>query len=317
MPKSPKKTSARTTSLKTKAVPRKKHSLPGFVRFSKDVFLTLRENRAVFLRLIALAAGISILLTGLTSYTYYTSLTQATDEVAGQLPQGGFRAAVEGGALTISVISGAASSMLTEAQQIFTGIFYLLLWLVTVWLLRHLLSGGTVKLRDGLYNAATPLVSTCLVVLAGIVQLLPFALVVALVAAISSTGAVSGLLWIVLGAVIIMLFAALTLYWLAGTVFAGVIVTLPGTYPWAALRSARQVIAGYRRQVVLRLLWLGFVTSVSMFVTVMPIVLLDILTGYRLSGLVVMLAQFAGVALFVYGGAYVYLLYRGVIDGRS
>ena len=110
---------------------------------------------------------------------------------------------------------------------------------------------------------------------------------------------------------------ALTFYWLAGTVFAAVIVTLPGTYPWAALRSARQVIAGYRRGVVLRLLWLGFVVSFVMFIVLFPIVLLDAFTGYRLSGFVVVASQLLGVALFIYSAAYVYLLYRGVIDERG
>lgn len=277
----------------------------------------LRDNRAVFGRLILLAAVVSLLLTGLTVYTYYTGLTQATDEVAGQLPAGVFRTFVEVGALAISVVSGAASSSLTEAQQIFTALFYLLLWLVTVWLLRHLLSGNTVKLRDGLYNAAAPLISTCLVALAAVAQVLPFALIVALVAAVSSTGVAGGFLWLIFGVAVVALFAALTLYWLAGTVFAGVIVTLPGTYPWAALRSARQVVAGYRRDVVLRLLWLGLVASVVMFLAVAPVVLLDVVTGYRLSAFVVLASQLVGAALFVYGSAYVYMLYRGVIDERG
>ena len=277
----------------------------------------LRDNRAVFGRLVTLATIVSLLLTGVTTYTYYTGLTQATDEVAGQLSAGVFRTFVEVGALTISVTSGAASSSLTEAQQVFVTLFYLLLWLVTVWLLRHLLSGNAVKLRDGLYNAAAPLISTCLVALAAAVQVLPFALIVGLIAAISSTGAASGFLWLILGVAVVALFAALTLYWLAGTVFAGVIVTLPGTYPWAALRSARQVVAGYRRDVVLRLLWLGLLVSVAMFVAVVPVVLLDVASGYRLSLFVVLTSQLVGAALFVYGSAYVYMLYRGVIDERS
>lgn len=277
----------------------------------------LRDNRAVFGRLVTLATIVSLLLTGVTTYTYYTGLTQATDEVAGQLSAGVFRTFVEVGALTISVTSGAASSSLTEAQQVFVTLFYLLLWLMTVWLLRHLLSGNAVKLRDGLYNAAAPLISTCLVALAAAVQVLPFALIVGLIAAISSTGAASGFLWLILGVAVVALFAALTLYWLAGTVFAGVIVTLPGTYPWAALRSARQVVAGYRRDVVLRLLWLGLLVSVAMFVAVVPVVLLDVASGYRLSLFVVLTSQLVGAALFVYGSAYVYILYRGVIDERS
>lgn len=317
MPKSSKKSPARQASKQKQPTAKKVAALPGFVQFTKKVLVTLGTHRAVFLRLLALASLVSLLLTGLSSYVYYTGLTQATDEVAGQLPSGMYRTFVEAGALTISVVSGAASATLNEAQQIFLGLFHLLVWLVVVWLLRHLLSGGAVKLRDGLYGAAAPLISTCLVALAGIVQLLPLALIVALMSAIGSTGSASGALWVLLGLVVLVLFVALTVYWLAGTVFAAVIVTLPGTYPWAALRSAKQVIAGYRRGVVLRLLWLGFIMSLTMFIVVLPVVLLDVLTGYRLSGLVILVSQLTSVTLFIYAGAYVYLLYRGVIDERD
>lgn len=307
MPKTPKKTTA----------PKNKSTLPGAVRFSKDVLLALRKDRTLFLRLVAFALALSLLLTGANSYAYYDGLTQATDDVAGQLSAGALRTLVETGALTISVISGAASSTLTEVQQLLGGGFYLLIWLVTVWLLRHRLSGNAVTLRDGLYNAGAPLISSCLVVLAGIVQVLPFALVVSLMASVSSTGALNGFVWALLGLVLVVVFAALTLYWLAGTVFAAVIVTLPGTYPWAALRSARDVVAGYRRLVVLRLLWLGIVLLTAMLAVMIPTVLLDALTGYQLSLLVILVLQLANVVLFVYGSAYVYLLYRGVIDERS
>jgi hypothetical protein len=316
MPKTTQKTTARK-SRQQPTEPANKASLPGIVRFSKDVWLTLRKERALFLRLVAFALVLSLLLTGANSYAYYDGLTHATDDVAGQLAAGGLRTLVETGALTVSVISGAASSTLTEVQQLLGGFFYLFIWLVTVWLLRHSLSGNTVKLRDGLYNAGSPLISSCLVVLAGIVQVLPFALIVSLMASVSSTGALSGFVWALVGLALVVVFAALTLYWVAGTVFAAVIVTLPGTYPWAALRSARDVVAGYRRSVVLRLLWLGVMLLAATLAVMVPTVLLDALTGYRLSALVILVLQLANVALFVYGSAYVYLLYRGVIDERS
>ncbi len=317
MPKASKKTPAKASKQPKVMAAKSRAVLPGSVGFSKKVFSILRQNRAVFLRLTVLVAVASLLLSGVTAYSYYAGLTQATDEVAGQLPTGGFRTGVETAALTVSVVSGAASSNLTEAQQIFIGILYLLTWLITVWLLRHLMSTKTVRLRDGLYNAAAPLVSTCLVVLAGVIQLLPFALIVALIASVGSTGALHGLFWGLIGLILIVVFASLSLYWLSSTVFAAVIVTLPGTYPWAALRSARQVINGYRRDVIVRLVWLGLIVLVAMFAIVTPVVLLDALTGYRLSLVVILVTQFASVMLSVYASAYVYLLYREVIDERS
>ena len=318
MPKASRKTPAKPLK-KKRSSPKEitKTASPGYFRFTKDVFSVLVTNRTVFLRLILLVWVALLLLTGLTQHSYYSGLTQSTDEVAGELAAGVERTSIEVGALFVSVISGAASGMFSESQQIFTGIVYLLVWLVVVWLLRHLLSGNAVKLRDGLYNASAPLVSTSLVILAGMLQLLPFALVVSLVATVAASGAVSGMLWTLVGILLVVLMGALTLFGIAGTVFAGVVVTLPGTYPWAALRTARKVAAGYRRRVILRLLWLGLVLFVAALVTMLPTILLDSLTGYSLSFLVTPMTQLVSISLFVYASAYVYLMYRGVIDERS
>jgi hypothetical protein len=317
MPKISKKTAAQHDRKPKKPAATKQVSLPGYVRFSKDVLSVLAEHRAVFLRLILLAWAASLLLTGLSHYVYYDGLTQSTEEVAGQLSAGVYRTFVEVGALTASIISGATGGSLTETQNVFVGLLYLLLWLTTVWLLRHLLSGNTVGMRDGLYGAAAPLVSTCLIAFASIIQLLPLALMVSLVATVASTGTLNGIIWVLLGIVLITLFAAVALYWLSATAFAAVIVTLPGTYPWVALRSAREVISGYRVRVILRLLWLSFSVLFTMVAAISLVVLLDALTGYNISMLVILISQLASIMAFTYGSAYIYLLYRGVIDERG
>jgi hypothetical protein len=318
MPKTSKKSSTRAAkSPKKQSAKAGAPKLPGYLRFTRDVSTRLVENGHVFGRLVLLAFVVLLLLLGTSQYTYYTDLTQSTDDVAGQLTDGAGRTAVEVAALFVSVTGGAGTASLTESQQIFTGFTYLVLWLVVVWLLRHLLSGNAVRVRDGLYNGTSPLVSTVLVALAGLVQLLPFALIVALVAAAASTGAVAGIGWGLLGLVLVVVFGALSLYWLAGTVFAAVVVTLPGTYPWAALKSAKQVIAGYRGKVILRLLWLLLVLSVMTLITILPAILLDAITGYNISVLVTFVTLFMNAVLFVYGSAYVYLLYREVIDDRG
>lgn len=299
------------------AKPQAHVSLPGYMRFTKDTFLTLVQNRPVFLRLMLLAWVISLLVVGTAQHSYYYDLSQSTDEVTSQLADGAYKKAIEVGALFVSITSGAANSTLTESQQIFVGAIYLFLWLLVVWLLRHMLSGNTVNVRDALYNASSPVVSTMLVLLVALIQLLPFALVVALFAAVISGGVLSGVGWVLLGVALVLLVGALSLYWLAGTLFAAIVVTIPGTYPWAALRSARQLIAGHRGKVLLRLLWLGLVTFVATLAIMLPVILFDALIGYSASFFVTLVFQLVSVSLFVYGAAYIYLLYRGIIDERS
>lgn len=322
MSKASKKSSVPTAKKRPKqqsssAKPHAKVTLPGYVRFTKDTFLTLAQNRHIFLRLILLAWVASLLVVGTAQVSYYSGLSQSTEEVTGQLADGAYKTAIEVGALFVSITSGAASGALTESQQIFTAAIYFFLWLLVVWLLRHVLSGNTVNVRDGLYNAASPIVSTMLVLLVALVQLLPFAFAVALFSAVISSGVVNGMWWALLGSLMVLLFGALSFYWLAGTLFAAIVVTIPGTYPWAALRSAHQLIAGHRGKVLLRLLWLGLVLFAAILVTMLPVIFFDALIGYKASLFVTLVFQLVSVALFVYGAAYVYLLYRGVIDERS
>lgn len=319
MPKPTKKPRTRATkSQKTRTTETTvKQTMPGYVDFTKAVLKTLVNNRGLFLKLALLGWTALLLITGVTQFTYYAGLTQSTNDVAGNMPAGPYRTVIEVIALSASIVSGTASSLLSEAQQIFTWLLYLMVWLVVVWLLRHRLSGSTVTLRDGLYSAMSPLISTCLVILAGLVQLIPFALVVALIGAVASSGAVGGVLWSLIGMVLVIAAAAATLYWLVGTIFAAVIVTLPGTYPWASLRSARQVITGYRKRIILRLLWLCLVLFVLTAAVIVPVVLLDALTGYHISPLVTLVSAFVSISAFMYGSSYVYLLYRGVIDERG
>lgn len=292
-------------------------ALPGYWELVRGAFTLLDSNRAVFVRLAVLAWATLLLLTGLSHYAYYTGLVASTDEVAGQLPPGLFRSFVEVVALTASLISGGAATTFTETQQVFVGLVYLLLWLITVWLVRHIVSDTRVNLRDGLYAAAGPLVPTFLLVLFLLLQLLPFALLVSVIVTVATTGAVQGVLWTLLGAMLMLLGAAATLYWIIGAVLALVVVALPGTYPVAALRLASRVVSGYRGQLILRVLGLLLLVGVVTLVASLVLVSLDALTGYHLSVLVILVTQFISVGLFLYSSTYMYLLYREVIDGRS
>jgi len=53
-----------------------------------------------------------------------------------------------------TAITGGLSSGLSEVQQVYAGILLLITWLTTIWLLRNVMAGQKVKLRDGLYNAS-------------------------------------------------------------------------------------------------------------------------------------------------------------------
>lgn len=254
---------------------------------------------------------------GLTSeLDQYGNLSDATREVVAGLSDGASRVFVATGVLFLAVLSGSLLSMLSEQQHLYRLVVFMFLWLVVVWMLRHLLAGTAVKVRDGLYNATAPLISSLLVLLAGAVQLLPLALTLSLSAALLNTGALDQWAIAILLGVVVTALLVLTLYWLVGTFFAAIIVTIPGTYPVAALRSARSLVVGYRAALLLRLMWLGMLLLLAYAIVMTPFFYADVALGISSPALIVSVFQLLSVVSLLYASGYIYLLYRRMIDGR-
>lgn len=313
MPKSVKKTKKATkkTVVSPVVVP-----FPGYVAFTKQVYGQLKQSKKLFLRLVGLLALVVLVLTVPAQQVVYVEQAVGVRSVSSEVASGILATLLETGVLFATLISGTLTASLSESQQFLLSLVYLISWLVVIWLLRRILSGKPVSVRDGLYSAGAPLISTLLIILVAAVQLIPLAILVALLSAIASTGAVSGVL-IALGVLLVLAMAVVTLYWLLGTLFAAIIVTIPGTYPFAALRSARQVVSGHRAIILRRLLWLGLVNLVAYLVVIIPIVFLDALSGYALSWVTVAVNIVLSLVLFMYSSTYLYLLYRRIIDEHT
>lgn len=313
----PAKSTKAKTAVQRKPVQSKPKPFPGLWAYSKEIDKTLLGARGLFGRLLLLGWIVLVLVLGLSFQSEYAGLSQSTEEVTGQLAGGVLKTSVEVGALFLSMITGSLATNITASQQLYTGIVYLLLWLTMVWLLRHVMLGNPVRVRDGVYNSGSPIVSTLLVVSFAFVQLLPLGIVATLFAALVNNGILQGALWTTFGVVAILAMTAVSVYWLLSTLFAAVVVTIPGTYPWAAIKSARTLIVGYRKLVFTRVLWLAFLNILALLVVMVPVILLDALVGYKLSAFVVAIYQLVSVALFMYSSAYLYILYRKVIDARA
>jgi len=317
MPKQSKKTTPKKLAKNKPKVTKEsaKVVLPGYRAFSRLVFRHLLDHRNVFGRVLLLAVSALVLIAGVSNYSVYSDLSQMTGNLSGGGSGGFLETVLEVTALYLLVMTGTLNGSVSESQQIFLGLTYLMVWLVVVWLLRQLRAGADVKMRDGLYSAGAPLLTVVLILLFGVLQLLPFALIVSLIAALSSAGILSGLFAIIGTVITIMVFVA-TLYWLSTTLFALNVATIPGTYPLIALRTAKELISGYRVVVLRRILWLGLVLIVASLIIV-PFILLDAVLGYALTLPVVLLITVWGVMLFIYSSSYIYLLYRGIIDERA
>ena len=84
-----------------------------------------------------------------------------------------------GGLLVIStILMVLAMTGLTETTAVFAVLIFLMIWLVVIFLVRHLMAGHKVTLRDGLYNAMTPLMSSLVVFVVIVIECVPIFLVI-------------------------------------------------------------------------------------------------------------------------------------------
>jgi hypothetical protein len=294
--------------------------LPGYWAFTNTVRKLLLAHKKLFVCVALLYATLSVALIGLASQDAYVTLADTLRETGSDLFTGAWGEIGKASLLLATGLTGSLNSALTEAQQVYAILIMLLTWLTAVWLLRSIVAGGKPKLRDGLYSAGAPIVSTFVVLLVIVVQLLPVALAAAgLGAAIASNlisdgGVEAMLFW---AAVVALL--ALSLYWITSTVIALVVVTLPGMYPLKAIKIAGDLVVGRRVRLLLRLLWMGLITAGLWIIIMIPILLLDAWIKGLIPSIewlpVVPVALMAMTSLtVVWMAAYVYLLYRKVVD---
>jgi len=288
--------------------------IPGYTQFTADVTHTLWTHRSLFGLLMLIYAIVTTVFVGFASQDIYTQFSAILDE-----------SATNGGAIFQAVlllaagVTGGLNVQLNDVQQVYAVLIAILTWLTTVWLLRAVLSGKLPRLRDGIYNAGSPIVATIVITLWLLVQLVPAAIGVFIFNSASATGMLdSGLIAMVVS-IAVALLVVLSIYWAITSIFAIVIVTLPGMYPWQAIRASGDIVTGRRLRIVLRFAWLIGIDIIVGTIVLLPIILIDrLLTSltdfFRYVPLVPVTMALLSSLLIVWSAAYVYMLYRKVVE---
>jgi len=291
--------------------------LPGYWAFTGQVWVYLWERKRTFGMLVLLYAFASIMLGGITTQETFRQVSDLLNTSAGEVIKGAWGSVGQAGVLLASAFLTPGN--LSTEQQTYLGISSVMLWLTTVWLLREMMAGRKPRLRDGLYSAGAPVVASLVVVLIAIIQLIPIA-----IAALAYVGLLaSGLLQEGVGMMLYWAFAVtvatLVLYWMTPTFIALVIVTLPGMYPLQALRAAGDIVVGRRSRVLYRILWMALMVILAWVAVMIPMVLFD--TGIKNVIPVIKDVPFVPVAAALMGSitavwtsAYIYILYRRIVD---
>lgn len=297
----------------------KKTVLPGYFALTLSVVRKLWSQKKLFLSLAVFYAVWSFLSVGILSEDIYSSVVGTADAISGSLFDDTLGALLKPVILTGALFNGSAA-IVNEGQQLMAAFASVIVWLTTVWLLRNVYQGHKVRMRDGLYNAGAPMISTIMVTIVALFQLLPLGIVGIVYTGLSSIGYISSGIESMVFWIFAVLVATFSLYWATGTFLAMIIVTLPGTYPLEALKAGNDLVLGNRLQVLLRLLWLAGVVAVGWLLTIVPIFYLDVwlktsfsfLEGIPLMPVAVHLLS---VVTAIWTASYVYILYRAIVEG--
>lgn len=293
--------------------------LPGYISMTIHVFRVLKRQKKTYTLLVFVLAVMSGLLVGIASQDTYSQLSNLLNQAGKSLFTDGWGEIGKALLLLGTGVQGSLSPQLSEAQQVYAFLLFLVTWLTTVWLLRAQLAGKKPRVRDGLYNAGAPILATAFIALLFILQLVPMALAIVLYIAALNSGLMSLPLLSLLITIGGLLLIILSLYLIVSSFFALIIVTLPGMYPWQALRTASDLVTGRRLRILYRLIWLVLVVIVIWMLVMIPIILfsarlqtsINVIAGLPIIPIILLLLS---TATTVYCSSYVYLFYRKVIN---
>ena len=255
---------------------RRETPVPGVMHHIFASFGMIFKNWKLFLPFLIIVVILDALFVGIMDQENYAQFQEVLDETSLQVAGEDIGDFAKAGLTLISTVTtGGLSGESSEAAMVFGVIIFLVIWLVTIFLLRHLLAGHKVKLRDGLYNAMTPMISTLIVLVVAIVQCIPiFILIIAYSAAVQTEFLATPFY-----ALVFFIFAALMIilstYLLSSSLIALVAVSAPGLYPMKALFTASDLMMGRRIKFILRLVALILTLAIMWVVVMLPLILFD------------------------------------------
>ena len=251
--------------------------VPGIMYHIFKSFGMIFKNWKLFLPLLIIAVVLNVLFVGVMNEASYTQFQDILDETSEQVSGGDIGNVAKASLLLMSTITtGGLSGESSEAAVVFGVLIFLMLWLVTIFLLRHIMAGHKVKLRDGLYNAMTPLISTFLVFVVVLFQCIPIFLLVIVYSAAVQTEFLSTPFYALVFFVFAVVMILISGYLLSSSLMAFVAVSAPGLYPMRALNAASEMMMGRRVRLILRIIALIIVLIVVWVVVMLPLILFDL-----------------------------------------
>ena len=255
---------------------KRKTNVPGVMHHVFASFRVIFKNWKLFLPFLIIVIILNAIFVGMMDQNDYSEYQEILDDTSMQVAGGDIGSVAKAGLTLISTITtGGLSGESSEAAVVFVVLIFLLIWLVTIFLLRHIMAGHKVKLRDGLYNAMAPLVSTLMIFVLAVLQCIPIFLLIIAYSAAMQTEFLATPFYALVFFIFAVLMIALSGYLLSSSLMAFVAVSVPGMYPLRALATASDLMMGRRVKFVLRLIALVLVLVIVWVVVMLPLILFD------------------------------------------
>lgn len=214
--------------------------------------------------------------------------------------------------VAFNVIFAGTDLVIKETTGVFTIITILVLWLVSLYFVRHILVKHKVSFKDGLFNALGPLISTLIVFMVVIVECVPiFALTIVYSAALK-TGFLTEPFYFLVFFGFAILMILISGYVLPASLIAFVAVSAPGVYPIAALKATTELMEGRKLNLVYRLIALGLVLFLVWAIVLFPLAALK-LPQLVLTVFVTILMCFS----IIYIAVFLYIYYMWLLDEKK
>lgn len=292
----------------------------GLISHAVTTFQLIFKHWKIFVPFILLMTVSYAVLVGLLSENLYQQFQTSIDETSAELANGHIGNFAKAGLLLLSTVTtGGLDTGMGEVQTTFMILLFLVMWLVTIFLMRHILAGERPKLRDGLYNALAPLLSTLAIFVVVFIQAIPIMLVVITYSAAVITDFLATPFYALLYFIFAALMILLSVYLLSSSLIALVAITAPGMYPLQALISSSNLMRGRRVKLVIRIIYLLIVVAFIYVVTMLPIILLDLwlksfwtwIEGVPVVSFFLLIVT---CFVFIFATTYLYRYYRWLLD---
>lgn len=300
----------------------RKTELPSLTSQASAAFKMFFKFWKIFLPLLLIFVGLYIFLIGAMSENTLADVKANVEQTNKDVADGKIGTVGKAGLTLLGIISTGGLTTMNDAQIVIAVLLFTIIWLVTIYLARHLLAGHQeIKMRDGFYSALSPLVSTLVVGLIIFLEAIPIMLTIIVFQVALTTEFLSTPFYALLFFMFAALMITLSLYLLSSSFFAIIVVSAPGLYPLTAVRMAKNLIMGRRLRFLIRVFYLVIIVALLYLLLLMPAIILDGALKSQFAWLAESKIPFVAIIqltitvfIFIYLSIYFYLFYRALLD---